>query len=731
MRVNTPDGPADFPDTMSEADVEAALQKLYPPKTPTLAGQVGQALSSADQALGGWPSAAGKMAANVAPNIAVGGSDAMANAANKIAGTLESYGLASPSPTIVDKNGQTIQTGRIPSASGAIKEAAEVPQFEPGSLGSQTEGWLTTAGQLAAGNAGGLTGVAKNFNWGSLVPSTLKNLTRGAIVDALGQGASYVGGEIANAVDPRLKQLGEVFGPVAAFQTPWESVGSATAGPLGLRASNAGETYDAAKAIADQLNLPETPVTAGVLGSRPVKALESMLNWIPGANVFTTGAQKRMQEAVPNSIEASAQSLAPGQPLATEPGGPGSQLQMAAKADLNQRWSDAKSQMDAIESNLSNQATPTGEMRLVPLQALTQELNALRTKSFGGRTYNIAGSAQDNAISNIIDNLSSKATPEDMALHQRMNGIIAANQNALGAGNLSPALAQAAQMAINRANAAKAANMKVPFEAVRAEKSNVGAALEGDNSLDYRTDKSMYDALANQLQTFADQSGQGPAYQTARGAYTNAMDTRDMLKTSLLHPVGEPVSPGVYRNPPGATDLTNSLTSLLKNPERGEPLATQPYFPGVAASTLGRLGIGPRGEFDPRAMANQWNTSTQGGRDLLTGGNQAVQGQFGNAATLANAVAGGSVERPRLNENIAHGATVASMLAGLGEHVLNHGLLHAAPILTGAGAGGYMLENPATLRALAGRPNPWATQMGQNMPAVMSVLAQQGRLPGQ
>ena len=204
-KQTTPGGiidPFADPNAPTLAQTATAYAKTADAATGGALSSAADKASAADNYLGNWPSATGKMAAHVGADIALGVPSAFAGAANALSHVAQKYGLAGPSPDL------PIPSQSVPAALGVP------PETSPG--GQATEALLA----LAAGNK--LQGAEKVWSLAG-VPSALVKAPFQYGAQWLG---SNVGGAVAGAVDPRLRETGEFVGGVAPLATSPEAIAS-------------------------------------------------------------------------------------------------------------------------------------------------------------------------------------------------------------------------------------------------------------------------------------------------------------------------------------------------------------------------------------------------------------------------------------------------------------------------------------------------------------------------
>jgi hypothetical protein len=627
----------------------------------------------------------GNFVGNVAADVAASPWDVPAGLANAVIHTAQNYGFRPGGPS-------------YPMAAPAIKTALGVTPI--------TDPWAQraeTAAQIAATSGGGL--------WSRLV--------NGIFGEAKGEAGAYAGGKIADATDPRLREGFETAGAVAAPMVPGRKAVAPVTGFL-LGDQDAPSTLDAARVVQGVTGAPNTPVTAGQLGGPFVKTIENWLGKLPLVGAPVHSAQSDVERQIQQTRDIAAQTVAgPNATVDTSASAPGIALLNGVRDHVNTAMSTAKPQIDAIESQLGTQNTrgPGGGSAMVDVLGLVNDLNGLKTAT--DAAGNVRGAVAPEIASKIdaeIANINNARQPENPALHTQLQSRISALQGFLSQSGVDPGVRAQVQAQLQQAQAARDANLKVPFEALRQMKTLQGAETFGDGTptLNGYMGGKIYDAYGGALQGFADQldPALGTAYSKATGAYKNAMDLQRTFKN---------ITQGANEQ-----GLTSAMMSGLKGPESIKALAATPVWGQAAPNTIAMLGRTPSGAFDANQFARQWSNATNDAKNFYTRGSPEVRNALDAAATLGSGFRStGKPERPLTASSLVLTGLAERALSSLaeGRGALTTAATVGAPLAAAAG-----LESPAFKRALAGQSAPWSFQ--QNLPAILAIAQAQGRNQG-
>ena len=702
-------------DWLNQTPAEAA-----PGVDRALGGYPSAIASSINKATGGYAGQAGNFAANIAADVATAPWDAPASVTNAITHTAQRYGYGVGEPD-------------LPLAAPLFKEAFGVAP-PTSKLGQQVE----TLADLVVGNkAAGA----------KLLPA----IVSGATQDVVQNVGGAVVGNVANAVDPRLREIGETFGAVLPGYAPKETIGSWLFNRQ--RPPNAGDVYDRTQNLGLATGNPDLTPTAGMVGGPLVSSVERSGAAFPVLNIPVKAAQGKVANAVEGGVRSAAEAVAPmregplpqgafgpGAPVKTlpdtTPGAPGALLQQGAQDELTQRWNDAKSAIDQTEAaaSLTNLRDASGNPVLVKgpqLQSLFDSLDGLTSQTVNGQAIPVSVGSGGDAANSAAARLRSALTPQDPVLDRNLNAVLNSTNYQLANHNVpasvKPALYSQARNIQNQIDA----NMGVSFEALRRLKSEIGSSID-QGSVDSYTGNQITGAMTDALQQHLDavDPALGQRYKAANDQYRAAMKYRqDLTGPGVVNAVGTPQGPGRYANPPGQTDLTNRVAGFLRNPERAGILPQTPGWRDAVAALVSRLGQN-NGQFDPKTFLQQWGDaklgggpgSTLQGRALFTKPSPEAAWLLDHATDVARALERGPASHGGENNLAGPLATTA-----IAEHVMGtHGL--GSSILGGL-ATTFGLERPGMIRALAGRPAPYFQQTSP-LPAILAIAQAQGRNQG-
>jgi hypothetical protein len=539
----------------------------------------------------------------------------------------------------------------------------------------------------------------------------------GILGEAKGEIGSYLGGKIADATDPRLREALQTGGAITAGGAPVEKIAAPVVRKLFANPS-APNAYDAAKTVQGATGASTPPITAGQLGGNFLQTIEGWLGRVPIVGAPIHAAQGNVEKQIEQTRDTAAQTVAgPNATVDGSPSAPGVALLNGVRAAVNDAMSTAKPQIDAIENQLGTQNVrgPGGGSAMVDVRGLTNDLQSLKTATdANGNVRNIVAPEIAAQIDAEIASINKARQPENAAFDAWMQGNINRAQTALNDPSTPAAAKPMLQAQLQQAQAARDANLKVPFEALRQMKTLQGAETFGDGTptLNGRMNGKVYDAYGGALQGFASNldPALGAKYAKATGGYSGAMNLQRDFKN---------ITQGANEN-----QLTSLMTSGLKGPESIRALAKMPeVWKQAAASTIAMLGRTPRGAFDPDLFARQWNSATNEAKDLYTQGAPGMRKALDAAATL------GSGFRPTTHPGVAttSGIIGAEVFSKLLDHMFGEGtgLAGQAAVIGAPTALSAGIESPATMRMLAGRPAPFTFQ--QHLPAILAVTQAQGR----
>ena len=665
-----------------------------------LGGYPSAIASGINRATGGYAGSLGNFAANIGTDVLAMPWDAPASVTNALTHTAQRFGYAKGEPD-------------FPYIAPAMKESLAVTPPTTWA-GQQAE----TLADLIAGN---------KVAGAKLLPAVLSGATQDV---AQNVGGAVVGG-VAGAIDPRLQEIGAMFGSLAPSYAPKESIGSGAAGWFGLRGKNGSDVYDQTRDLGAATGNPDLMPTAGMVGSAGVGAVERAGGAVPLLNIPIKTAQGKVASAVGQGVSESAGQIAtPGTLPDTTPGAPGALLQQRTQDALTKQWLDAKNAINQVETsaNVHNLKDANGNPALVSgpaLQNLFGSLSGLTGQVVDGRV--IPTSTAD-AANSAAASVRGALAPIDPVLDRNLNTALATTQMQIQNPNMPPAAKPALYAQARDLQNQINANQGVSFEALRQLKSKIAEGID-QGSVDSVTGNQITDALSGALQQHLDavDPALGQSYRAALGQYRGAMRYREQLSGPGVrtNPVGTPQGPGQYINPPGQQDLTNRIAGFLRNPQNAGILPQTPGWRDVAAALVASLGQ-KNGAFDPRTFLQQWGDATPGrstgatpkGRALFTTPSPEAAWLLDNSQAVARALEQGPETHG--GENAIAGPLATTAIA---EHVMG---THGLGSLAAGGLASNFLERPGTIRALAGRPAPYFQQTSP-LPAILAIAQAQGR----
>src|ERR1700722_487689 len=701
MQVTLSNGKiADIPDGLPDADappmisrMDAAVQnetqqrsseiaqpgpELFPAlgaKADAIKAAVGSGLSKAGNAIVstpglGWTGPAANMAANVGANVAALPWDAPAAITNAITKTAQNYGYAQGEP--------------------------DFPLLAP-KLKSDL-GITPTSGQVAPRVENALT-IAS-----TLGESILPSLTKGAVMEGLGEGGSYVGQKVAENTDPRLSPILQVLGAIGPNAAPWEKGASVALSPF--RAKDAGATYDAAMQTQADVNaaggdMTRPPITLGQVGGPFVKGAERAFGAVPVLGVGIDSARENAKEGMVQGRDTAAEAVG-ATPTDTTPNAPGSSLYWGVRRNLT----DVAQRMDNVENTVPNNQRPGGGDALIDPPPLLSALQGMKTRTDpAGNVYpNVApeiGSMFDNEIANIT----SPRTPEDPALHVQLQSQIQGLNNQINNPNTSPQQIPALQAQLDQAAAQMDANLKIPFTALRQMKTLQGYTVNpqtGMPTLNGHMGGQVLDAYRDTIQGHVNglDPQLGAQYQALNDQYKTAADASRAIGSS------------------NEGTLTSMMRTGMGSPSEVAEVAQTPVWGQAAGNQIRQTGQNTKGEFVPRQFAPQWESMSPQAKALYTQTPPGAADTLDNVSQLAR-----NYDIPPQTGGLSKSLGWLEVLNQMIEHIGLKGALGAAPL-------GYMAESMPTIRAVAGRTQPYLRTLNQNLPALAAVAAQQQRQSG-
>jgi hypothetical protein len=615
----------------------------------------------------GWTGPAANMAANVGANVVSLPWDAPAAITNAITKTAQNYGYAQGEP--------------------------DFPLLAP-KLKSDL-GITPTSGQVAPRVENALT-IAS-----TLGESILPSLTKGAVMEGLGEGGSYVGQKVAENTDPRLSPILQVLGAIGPNALPWEQGASVALSPL--RAKDAGATYDAAMQTQADVNaaggnMTRPPLTLGQVGGPFIKGAERAFGAVPVLGVGIDSARENAKEGMVQGRDTAATAVG-ATPTDTTPNASGSSLYWGVRRNLT----DVAQRMDNVENTISNYQGPTGGDALIDVHPLLDSLQGMKTKTdAAGNVHPNVAPELGGMIDNEIANINSARTPEDPALHVQLQSQIQGLHNQINDPNTPPQDIPALQAQLDQAAAAMDANLKVPFNVLRQMKTLQGYEVNpttGMPTLNGHMGGKVLDAYRDTIQQHV--NGLDPQL----GAQYSALN--DQYKTAA------DASRAIGNSNEGT--LTSMMRTGMGSPSEVAEVSQTPVWGQAAGNQIRQTGQNTQGEFVPRAFAAQWESMTPAAKLLYTQTHPGAAETLDNVSQLAR-----NYDIPPQTGGLSKSLGWLEVLNQMIEHVGLKGALGAAPL-------GYIAESMPTIRAVAGRPQPYLRTINQNLPALAAVAAQQQR----
>lgn len=656
---------------------------IFGPGAGTQYGTPAQMVANADAATGGKISGAASwlnaksggalaptvnMAGNVAANVAALPWDAPAAITNAITKTARNYGVYADRPYV-----------EYPMIAPQLKQAFGVTP-EAGPISSRVENALTIA---STGGEG-------------LIP----RLVKGVVGEGLSEGGSYAGEKIAENTDPRLAPVLETGGSLAAFGAPYEQVFSKSLTPL--RGSDAGSTYDSALAAQDAINaaggdMTRPPITTGMVGAPFVKQIERVVGAFPVLGQGVQSARENATEGMIQGRDISAEQVG-ATPTDTTKNSPGTALKYGTEDYLN----NVSQRMDNVESAIANNSQgPRGGAALIDVHGLLDDLQNMKT------TTDAAGNVHPNVapqigamIDNEISNINRARTPEDPQLHAQLVSQAQGLQFAINAPNTPPQQIPALQAQLAQTVAAIDANMKVPFNVLRQMKTlnSYDVNADGTPTLNGHMGGKVLDAYRDTIQSHVNNLDPqlGAQYQGLNDEYKVASTANRAIANK------------------DEASQTSMLRRGLGAPSAVEDVAGTPVWGEAAGNTIRQMGQNT-GKFVPREFAQTWDNMNPAARALYTQTHPNAADQLNNVSQLARnydipSEAGGSTKA------LAALLALDKFLEGVGVK----GALAAIPV-------GYLGQSMPTIRAVAGRPQPYFQSLQQNIPALMAVARNQAQ----
>ena len=682
---------ATIPDGLSDADAGAAISRLnnavasdsqaaanwnWTNVTPAQlvqsadtasGGKISGAASWLNDKTGGYLAPTANMVGNVAANVVTLPWDAPAAVANALTHTAQNYGYAKGEPD-------------IPYFSPAAKASIGVTP-STGPVSSRVENALTIASTLGE--------------------SVLPSLTKGAAFEGLSEGGGYVGQKVAENTDPRLSPLLQMFGAVGANAMPLEQIGSIAARPF--RAPDAGKTYDAAIDTQDDINLrggnlTRPPITAGQVGGPFIKGAERAFGAVPVLGVGIDSARENAKEGMVQGRDTAAETVG-ATPTDTTPNAPGSSLYWGVRRNLT----DVAQRMDNVENTIANYQRPGGGDALIDPHSLLGALQSMKTRTDpAGNVYPNVAPEIGKMIDNEIANINSARVPEDPALHVQLQSQIQGLNSQINNPNTPPQDIPALQAQLNQAATQMDANLKIPFTSLRQMKTLQGYTVNpqtGMPTLNGHMGGQVLDAYRDTIQGHVNNLDPqlGAQYSALNDQYKTAADARRAIGES------------------NEGTLTSMMRTGMGSPSEVQEVSQTPVWGQAAGNQIGQIGQNTKGEFVPRNFAAQWESMTPAAKALYTQTNPDAARTLDNVSQLAR-----NYDIPPQTGGLSKSLGWLEVLNQMIEHIGLKGALGAAPL-------GYVAESMPTIRALAGRPQPYFRTLNQNLPALAAVAAQQQR----
>jgi hypothetical protein len=640
----------------------------------TIKAAVGSGLSKAGNAITstpglGWTGPTANMAANVGANVVSLPWDAPAAITNAITQTAKNYGYAKDEPD-------------FPLLAPKLKSDLGITPTS-GTWAPRIENAATIASTLGE----------------SLLPSAIK----GAVMEGVGEGGSYLGQKIAENTDPRLSPLLQVLGATSANAIPWEHIGSVLFSPQ--RPTDAGKTLAAAMQTQADFNaanpddpMTRPPITAGQVGGNFVKGAERIFEAVPIMGMGVANARANAKEGMVQGRDTAATAVG-ATPTNTTPNASGDALYWGVRRNLT----DTAQQMDNVENTIANYQRPGGGDALIDVHPLLDALQAMQTRTDpAGNVYPNVAPAIGTMIDNEIANINSARVPEDQNLHVQLQSQIQGLHTQINDPNTPPQNIPALQAQLDQAASQMDANLKIPFTVLRQMKTLQSYDVNpqtGMPTLNGHMGGQVLDAYRNTIQGHVNNLDPQLAaqYQAANDQYKTAADATRAIGNS------------------NEGTLSSMMRTGMGSPSEVAEVAQTPVWGQAAGNQIRQTGQNTKGEFVPRQFAAQWDAMTPAAKQLYTQTFPAAADTLDNVSQLARKYdippeAGG------LTKSLAWLEVFNRFLEGVGMK----GALAAAPA-------GYLGESMPLIRSLAGRPQPYFQTLSQNLPALAAVAAQQQR----
>jgi hypothetical protein len=659
-------GPELFPSLGAKADaIKAAVASGL--------SKAGSAITSVPGL--GWTGTAANMGANVGADVAALPWDAPASVVNAVTQTAKNYGYAQGAPD-------------IPYFAPKLKSDAGVTPTS-GTWAPRIENALMIASTLGEG--------------------FLPSLFKGAVMEGLGEGGSYVGGKVAENTDPRLAPILQTGGAIVANGLPLEQGGSLLT--RGLRDPEAGKTYDAAMQTQADVNaanpndqMTRPPITLGQVGTPFVKGAERVIGAAPILGIGVESARTNAKEGMVQGRDTAATAVG-ADPANTTPNASGDALYWGVPRNLN----DVGQRMESIENTIANNTQgPGGGAAFMDPHELLDRLNGLKwtMDPTTGRVYSPNEAGVNSMIDAEVAKVNQNRVPEDQAVHAQAQSDIAAATATLSNPASTPQAIQQATASLLQAQSTMDANLKIPFQVARQMKTMAG--YSANQSLGQQP--TLYDHLAGK---------NVDAYRDAIQNHVNGLDPQLGAQYQDLNSQYKAAS-DANRAIGGRNEgtLTSMMRTGMTSPSEVAEVSQTPVWNQAAGNQIRATGQNPKGEFVPRDFAATWDAMTPQAKALYTQTHPGASETLDNVSQLARKFnippeAGG------MTKSLAYLEALNRVI----EHIGLKGALGAAPL-------GYMAESMPAIRAVAGRPQPYLRTLNQNLPALAAVAAQQRNQPG-
>jgi hypothetical protein len=431
----------------------------------------------------------------------------------------------------------------------------------------------------------------------------------------------------------------------------------------GVRYMFAGRQAPEVDAAGNQL---DTQPTFGAYANTPGRLMEKAFAAIPGVNIPINAARQRMEDAIRNARETSAQQVNQGPlPPAVDPNSIGGNLITQArmrsasiKADASQRYVDL---YNAVPKDTLVDASPI-------IQAINDQANS----------PSVSGAQKAELLAR-RDYL--------MTMMPGQPGYNGPPVGSLRNPNL------------------------VPLGQLAAFKTELGNDIQGMTKLDQNVSGPVYTAIDNTLQNTFNSVGYGPQYQQARDNYARV--TGPGTVTDQLDAVGGkpvPGKPGIYDGGMSEQQAHDFLARNTQSPSALEPFvdASSPYWRATAAQFINSIGqTGQGDDFRPDAFGKRMGQISE---PVLT---QLLQDQGGGtlqpswsnlrAAQVLGDESSVPVSRHGLTNAIGSLAAVEGLSGWLGHHFADAGIPAAIGTPAVLAAIGYGMQSQPMADAMAGR----------------------------